>query len=237
MPGHFSFFTQNIQENEAVFDENETRHAIQALRYKVGDNIYFTDGLGNRYQGSIKHIEKQRFTASISEKIQVQGLPELTIAVGIIKHTDRLEWLVEKCTELGVKRLVFIQTDNTEKQSLNEERMRKVAIAALKQSQGSRLPLMETLPFATVLGEAHESRLICHCRNEITIATACKETLAGDCLVLIGPEGDFTSKEVQMAATAGFSDYPLGTLILRTETACMAIAGSYLLGMNHKPNK
>jgi 16S rRNA (uracil1498-N3)-methyltransferase len=94
---------------------------------------------------------------------------------------------------------------------------------------------MEILPFATVLGESHESRLICHCRNEITIATAGQETLAGDCLVLIGPEGDFTSKEVQMAATAGFSAYPLGTLILRTETACMTIAGSYLLGMNHKP--
>jgi 16S rRNA (uracil1498-N3)-methyltransferase len=134
---------------------------------------------------------------------------------------------VEKCTELGVKRLVFIQTDNTEKQSLNEERMRKVAIAALKQSQGSRLPIMETLPFSTVLGEAHESRLICHCRNDITIPTAGKETLTGDCLVLIGPEGDFTSKEVQTAATAGFSDYPLGTLILRTETACMAVAARY----------
>lgn len=237
MPGHFTFYSSHIEGNVAEFDENETRHAIQALRYQAGDGIFFTDGLGNRYSGNINHIEKRRFTAIISQKLQTQGLPELTIAVGIIKHADRLEWLVEKCTELGVKRLVFMQTDNTEKQRLNEERMKKVAVAALKQSQGSRLPILEILPFATVLAESHESRLICHCRNEITIATASKESLAGDCLVLIGPEGDFTSKEVQMAATAGFTAYPLGTLILRTETACMAVSGSYLLGMNHKPDK
>ncbi|MEK0421097.1 MAG: ribosomal methyltransferase RsmE [Bacteroidota bacterium] len=227
MPGHFSFFTQNIQENEAVFDENETRHAIQALRYQQGNEIAFTDGRGNRYTGKISHIEKRTFRAVITGKKTHEDQSRLHIAVGIIKHADRLEWLVEKCTELGVKSIAFMQTRNAEKQRINLERLQKISIAALKQCHGYRLPEIHTIGWEEVLKENHTNRLICHCHDDMQMPAAPQGALSGDCLILLGPEGDFTASEVEQARSAGFLFYSLGTMILRTETACMAVAARY----------
>lgn len=227
MPGHFSFFTRNIQNNVAVFDENETRHAIQALRYQQGDEIAFTDGQGNRYTGIISQIEKKAFHVAITRKETPEYLPQLHIAVGIIKHADRLEWLVEKCTELGVKSLVFMQTRNSEKQRINHERLQKVAVAALKQCHGYHLPDIHVKKWEDVLQEKHTNRLICHCYPEFKQPEALPAELAGDCLVLLGPEGDFTQAEVGQALAAGFHYFSLGPMVLRTETACMAIAAKY----------
>ena len=227
MPGHFSFFTQNIQNGLAVFDENETRHAIQALRYGLGDEISFTDGMGNRYKGNISHIEKRAFHAAIKNTESASYHPQLQLAVGIIKHADRLEWLVEKCTELGVKRISFMQTRNSEKQRLNMERLQKVAIAALKQSHGYRMPELLLASWDAVLTEQHTHRLICHCHSEFQTLEASPTELTGDCLVLLGPEGDFTREETAQAMAAGFRYYSLGQLILRSETACMAVAARY----------
>jgi 16S rRNA (uracil1498-N3)-methyltransferase len=227
MPGHFSFFTQNIQNGVAVFDENETRHAIQALRYGLGNEISFTDGRGNRYKGNISHIEKRAFHVEITHTETPAYQPQLHLAVGIIKHADRLEWLVEKCTELGVKRITFMQTRNSEKQRLNMERLQKVAIAALKQSHGYRMPELLLATWDEVLKENHIRRLICHCNTELQSPEAQAAELSGDCLVLLGPEGDFTREETTQAMDAGFQYYSLGPLILRTETACMAVAARY----------
>ncbi|MBM3920818.1 MAG: 16S rRNA (uracil(1498)-N(3))-methyltransferase [Sphingomonadales bacterium] len=228
MPGHFSFFTQNIQNNVAVFDENDTRHAIQALRYQMGDEISFSDGLGNRYKGNISQIEKRAFQVTITQKETPDYQPQLHIAVGIIKHADRLEWLVEKCTELGVKSIAFLQTGNVEKARINPERLQKVAIAALKQCHGYRLPEIRTSGWKDILQENHRNRLICHCNTDIQQPSSSADGLSGDCLVLLGPEGDFTTEEVNQAIAKGFQCYSLGALVLRTETACMAIAARYL---------
>lgn len=227
MPGHFSFFTQNIQDNLAIFDENETRHAIQALRYGLGDEIYFTDGRGNCYKGNIAHIEKRAFHVAITQTETPAYKTQLHLAIGIIKHADRLEWLVEKCTELGVNRITFMQTRNSEKQRLNMERLQKVSIAALKQSHGYRMPELQMASWEVVLREKHTHRLICHCHTELQSPVAQAAELSGDCLVLLGPEGDFTREEATQAMDAGFQYYSLGPLILRTETACMAVAARY----------
>jgi 16S rRNA (uracil1498-N3)-methyltransferase len=227
MPGHFSFFTQNIQNNLAVFDENETRHAIQALRYQQGDEIAFTDGLGNRYKGNISQIEKRAFQVTITHKETPDYQPQLHIAVGIIKHADRLEWLVEKCTELGVKSISLMQTRNSEKSRMNPERLQKVAVAAIKQCHGYRLPEIHMKKWEDALAENHPVRLICHCHSDIQELNTTAEGLTGDCLVLLGPEGDFTREEVQQAIDRGFQFYSLGKLVLRTETACMAVAARY----------
>jgi 16S rRNA (uracil1498-N3)-methyltransferase len=227
MPGHFSFFTQNIQNNVAVFDENETRHAIQALRYQAGDEISFSDGLGNRYKGNISQIEKRAFQVTITQKETPAYLPALHLAVGIIKHADRLEWLVEKCTELGVKSISLMQTRNSEKSKINPERLQKVAIAAIKQCHGYRLPEIHVKKWQEILQENHTNRLICHCHSDMQEPNTTAEVLTGDCLVLLGPEGDFTSEEVQQAMDRGFQFYSLGKLVLRTETACMAVAARY----------
>lgn len=232
MPGHFTFFTTDIENGKARFDETETRHAIQALRYNVGDEISFTDGKGKWFTGQITTIRKSGFEASILQQREAENLPALKLAVGLIKHADRLEWLVEKCTELGVKELYFMITANTEKPRLNAERMNRVAISALKQSHGCRLPEIHLVPYTQVLALTAENKLICHCRQELQSAGLDRNSLTGNCLVLIGPEGDFTAEEVHAAHAAGFKDCLLGPLVLRTETAGMAVASAYLLSQN-----
>ncbi len=227
MPGHFSFFTQEIQGQKAVFDENETRHAIQTLRYKEGDTIHFTDGLGQRYLGRIDGIKKNNFTASIFQQETDENPGELSLGVGLIKNTDRLEWLVEKCTELGVKQLWLLNTGNAEKRRINLDRLQKIAIAALKQSHGYRLPLIGTAAFEDMMSVKVGHRFICYCSETDESVAAGSEQLIKDSLVLIGPEGDFTRKEAEQAMAEGFSFLSLGPSVLRTETACMAVAAIY----------
>lgn len=229
MPGHFSFFTQEIHNQQAVFDENETRHAIQTLRYKEGDSIYFTDGLGRRYLGKIDGIKKKSFTAVIIEQETDKNPGELSLGVGLIKNTDRLEWLVEKCTELGVKQVWLLNTGNAEKRKVNLDRLHKIAVAALKQCHGYRLPIIGTATFADMMAVKSGNRFIGYCNKTDDHTMASSELLIKECLVLIGPEGDFTPKEAEQASDEGFLFLSLGPSVLRTETACMAVAAVYAL--------
>jgi 16S rRNA (uracil1498-N3)-methyltransferase len=229
MPGHFTFYSHAIEGNKALFDENESRHALQVLRYGVGSHIEFTDGKGGIYKGIIAETGKKFFTADIIEINCPKNLPKLTLAIGTIKHTDRLEWLVEKACEFGVEALIFMQTENTVKQRLHTERLERIAISALKQSHNCRLPRMLSEDFKTVIEREAAHRFICHCRAEVKGQIGKFRELNGDTLVLIGPEGDFSFDEVSAAHRSGFHDLSLGAGILRTETAAMAVAAAYNL--------
>lgn len=234
MPGHFTFYTTHIDRDMATFGQEETRHAIQALRYKAGDEIEFTDGKGHTYTGVIEKTGKQEFTARITAVSEAIELPGLRLAIGLVKHADRLEWLTEKCTEMGVRELIFLQTANTEKSRLNTERLHRIAVSALKQSHGSRLPEISLRSFSDILGSDAVHKLICHCRPETGGEPAGVDALRDDCLVLVGPEGDFTADEVAEAHKHGFKNLSLGSMILRTETAGMALAGAYLIGQANR---
>ena len=233
MPGHFTFFTHQIDNGKALFDENESRHALQVLRYGVGSQIEFTDGKGFLYKGRITETSKKFFVAQADEVIEPANLSKLSLAVGIIKHTDRLEWMVEKCCELGVESLILMQTENTVKARVSIERLERICISALKQSHGCRLPKLILEDFKTTVNRSAENRFICHCRAELQNKSAKPNDLKGETLVLIGPEGDFSVEEVKMAHELGFTDLALGNTVLRTETAAMAVAGAYnLIGGN-----
>jgi 16S rRNA (uracil1498-N3)-methyltransferase len=233
MPGHFTFFTHQIDNGKALFDENESRHALQVLRYGVGSQIEFTDGKGFLYKGRITETSKKFFVAQADEVIEPANLSKLSLAVGIIKHTDRLEWMVEKCCELGVESLILMQTENTVKARVSIERLERICISALKQSHGCRLPKLILEDFKTTVNRSAENRFICHCRAELQNKSAKPNDLKGETLVLIGPEGDFSVEEVKMTHELGFTDLALGNTVLRTETAAMAVAGAYnLIGGN-----
>jgi len=233
MPGHFTFFTHQIDNGKALFDENESRHALQVLRYGVGSQIEFTDGKGFLYKGRITETSKKFFVAQADEVIEPANLSKLSLAVGIIKHTDRLEWMVEKCCELGVESLILMQTENTVKARVSIERLERICISALKQSHGCRLPKLILEDFKTTVNRSAENRFICHCRAELQNKSAKPNDLKGETLVLIGPEGDFSVEEVALAHELGFTDLALGNTVLRTETAAMAVAGAYnLIGGN-----
>lgn len=228
MPGHFTFFTHHVSDGIAFFDESETRHAISALRYGPGQEIEFTDGSGNYFTGVISDIGKREFQARINSQHQPSGLPAIRLAIGIIKHADRLEWLIEKCTEMGVAGIYLMKTVNSEKSRINADRLHRVAVSALKQSHGCRLPEISVLDFSEVLGISAEKKYIAHCRSDIE--TMNLPPLAGDSLVLIGPEGDFTREEVNTALQSGFTGVKLGNTVLRSETAGMVVAAAGLLG-------
>lgn len=228
MPGHFTFYTHHVADGVAFFDESETRHAINALRYGPGQEIEFTDGRGNYFKGVISEIGKREFQARISSHNQPSGLPSIQLAIGIIKHADRLEWLIEKCTEMGVGTIYLMKTANSEKNRVNTERLHRVAVSALKQSHGCRLPVISVLDFNDVLSLNAEKKYIAHCRSDIE--TMNLPPLTGGSLVLIGPEGDFTREEVNTALQSGFTAVKLGNTILRSETAGMLVAAAGLLG-------
>lgn len=219
MPGHFTFYTELINKEYALFPESESKHIGQVLRFQVGDEIEFTDGKGKIFKGKIDAIEKKSVKAII-ERVEEYPSPTVSIAVGILKNSDRMEWLVEKATELGVNSITWMSTDNTERSKLNLEKHRKTAIAAMKQSHTSWIPNIELANFSSVINSSnHDMRLIAHCSDRLDSLKS--EDFKGNTLILIGPEGDFSNQEVSDALKSGFKSIGLGDRILRTETAVL----------------
>lgn len=227
MPGHFTFYCKHIDGELAHFDETEAKHVLQVLRYAVGDEIFFTDGKGSRFRGVIAHGNKQGFQAEIVAREMVEKPVELNICVAILKSGDRMEWAVEKCTELGVSSVVFFQSDNGERGKINLGRMQKVAIAALKQSHGAWLPEVKQLTFSEALqGPFSGKRYIAYCGDSEKVGVSGVELPA---TIFIGPEGDFSMKEITAATSKGCLPLDLGVQILRTETAMVAISAALRL--------
>ncbi len=221
MPGHFTFYSETIVDNFAVFSESESKHISQVLRYQVGDEIEFTDGKGKMFYGNVHSIESRVVKVRIENKEEF-SVPKITIAVGILKNSDRMEWLVEKATELGVHSIFWMTTDNTERSKLNIDKHKKTAISAMKQSHSSWLPIIEMVNFKSIIeSNFYKTKLISHCQHNLEELKS--DNFKGNTLVLIGPEGDFSSHEITNALNFGFDSVGLGTRILRTETAVLKV--------------
>lgn len=218
----------NITLNEA-----NSKHAIQVLRMKVGDQIHLTDGKGHLITATIVNDHRKHCQVSVDfiEPREKQGA-EVTIAIALTKNTSRFEWFLEKAAELGVSRIVPLITKRTEKQKFKEDRLQNILVSAMLQSQQTWLLQMtapvEFDPFITnpeYLVAAN--KYIAHCIE------ADKQTLQYSqvpSLILIGPEGDFTSEEIEKALTNGYRPVTLGETRLRTETAGMVAAALLRIG-------
>ena len=228
MPGHFTFYCNRMEGNVAYFDEVESKHAIQVLRYGLGDEIQFTNGQGMRMKGVIEMANKQGFQASVTQTEAVERPSELHILMAILKAGDRMEWACEKITELGVSSFTLFQSDHGERAKVNMERMKKVVLSAMKQSHGSWLPTVEVLPFQEAINShPHiKQKYIAHCGVGDKVSML--EVLTPSA-VMIGPEGDFSQNEVESAERAGWLPLNLGEQILRTETAAVAVAAALRL--------
>ncbi len=202
--------------------EDESKHAVKAMRLKPGDKIQLTDGRGYYYEGTI--LDAGRGGCGV-EIVQIrQGYdfdaPRLQLAVSPLKNPDRLEWLVEKAVETGLYRLSLILCERTEKPHVNTERLKRIAAAALKQSLGCWLPLIDEPIRLPAFLEEHDGRqgYIAWCEGELP--TLWKTYQPGtDCVILTGPEGDFTQAEAGLAISNGLTAVSLGRQRLRTETA------------------
>lgn len=218
MPGHFTFFTQHIEGDIAFFDESETRHMVQVLRYNEGDTIVFTDGLGTEYKGIIDRISKKTVSVNINQR-EFKVAPGFVLLIGILKSTDRMEWLIEKCVEIGLKKLVLLLCHHSERSKVSLEKFMKTALAALKQSHGVWLPEMEIMTFEDAVLKYGEGSFIAHCGKGEKVSVL---TLPNNAAVYIGPEGDFSTIEMNLAMSKGLINLDLGERVLRAETAAIA---------------
>ncbi|MDR2283550.1 MAG: 16S rRNA (uracil(1498)-N(3))-methyltransferase [Sphingobacterium sp.] len=224
------FYTPEIEPHHVAFllNEEESKHAIRVLRLQVGDTIHLVDGRGGLYETEILDAHPKRTSLKIL-KVQTEFglLPyRLHMVVAPTKNMDRLEWFLEKATEVGLYEFTPIICEHSERKEVKVERLEKVAIAAMKQSLKAYLPRVNpTISFSKFLQQAagtESCKGLAHCveseKKYISTAFASK----GDYLLLIGPEGDFSEKEISQALDAGFIPISLGDARLRTETAALA---------------
>ena len=218
--------------------EEDSKHCVKVLRMAEGDTIEVVDGNGNLYTCRITMAHPKRCAIEVVERVEQPPHWGQRIVLGIAptKNLDRMEWLVEKCVEMGVDRIVPLRCHNSERTVLKTERMKKIMVSAMKQSLKATLPLLDEMtPVEQLMKEPFEGvRCIAYCDEQLprdarhTLARVYKPGM--DVMVLIGPEGDFSPEEVQAAIAAGFVPVTLGESRLRTETAgMMAVATIHAL--------
>lgn len=205
--------------------EEEAHHAIAVLRLTSGMRIGLLDGRGTRAIATIELITKRHCSARIVERYEAgpERTAHIHLAVAPTKQMDRFEWFVEKAVEIGVDRITPIATERTERGKLRIDRLQRVAISAMKQSQRLWLPRIDALTeMSDLLAEPLPAqRLFGWCEGEHrSLMEAYRPN--DDVLVLIGPEGDFSPEEASKFRTAGFQAINLGAARLRTETAALA---------------
>lgn len=226
------FLDSDFDPNTGILCEEESRHAIKSLRIAVGDNILIGDGKGKRHETVIKVIGKKELIVDVlsTEDFEV-ALPRLTIAIAPTKNPSRFEWFLEKATELGVYKIIPIETKRTERPRFKHDRAERIIHAAAKQSMRAFTPaLAELTSISKVLEMKIPLKLIAHCDESTTrlhISDFAGKNAADEILILIGPEGDFTSEEIDKAKENGFHPVVLGRNRLRTETAGVFAAAAF----------
>jgi 16S rRNA (uracil1498-N3)-methyltransferase len=232
----FLFYAPEIESTKRL-SEAETKHAIGVLRKKTGDQIYVTDGKGSLFLCIITD-SKAKESGLDYQKLESPNLSQtvpLYFGICPTKNADRIEYFIEKAVELGVAGFYFLKSKHTVTNKVNLERMKKVALSAMKQSLRLELPevyALEDFKKIPQISASFENKFICHLSESSQNINTLK-TL-GKTLVLIGPEGDFTEEELQSVMAAGYSQLSLGPNRLRTETAAVmaaAILSSKMYGV------
>lgn len=219
------FYAPDIA-SELRLPESDSRHAVRVLRMTEGDTLRVVDGRGRQYVCRLVDAHPRHAAVEIVS-VEERPLPwsgQLAVAVAPTKHMDRMEWLVEKMTEVGVNRVIPVLTDRSERRELKVERLEKIAVSAMKQSLKAVMPeILPLTPVRDVIGMMPDARrFIAYCDPAVERVDFARAYVPGcDTLILIGPEGDFTPAEVSSAFDAGFRPVTLGENRLRTETAAL----------------
>lgn len=206
---------------------DEAMHALRVLRLKGGDEIFLMDGVGNYYRAQVTIAATHHCYYEILEHLpqEPEWTGHLHLAIAPTKMMERMEWFVEKATEIGVDEISFLNCKFSERRLLKMPRMEKIVISAVKQSHKAWNPVLhEMMPFKDFIRQPREGRkFIAHCYDQIPrtyLFDELRQSAASEELtVMIGPEGDFSLDEVQDAIAAGYQSVHLGTSRLRTETA------------------
>lgn len=226
------FYAPLLATSNELPDE-EAGHCLRVLRRGVGDELMLTDGKGCFYKAEITAATSKRCQFRIIETLPQPALWQgrLHLAVAPTKNMDRMEWLVEKATEIGVDEISFLNCRYSERRIIKTERIEKIVVSAMKQSLKARLPIInEMVDFSAFMAKNGASQcFIAHCREDEKVYLRDVMQPALDTLVLIGPEGDFSEEEVRMALENGFQPVSLGPSRLRTETAALVAVNTFNL--------
>lgn len=225
------FYFQHIDKDskQFSFDKEESKHINKVLRKKEGDILFVTNGLGFIFKTEINLASDSKCTVSIiSFEQQVKSKIRLHLVVAPTKMNDRYEWFLEKATEIGVQEITPIICEHSERKVIKSERFDKILLSAMKQSNQYFLPILnESITLKEFLKkEIVGQKFIAHC--EETNKKSLKDCLqkGENCTILIGPEGDFSSKEIQLALENQYIPISLGNTRLRTETAAVVACHS-----------
>lgn len=218
----YLFYTPDIAMVKSL-NEEESQHCVKVLRYTRGDEILLTDGRGTTYQARITnpHPKHCEFEIISSEMQQKSHDFYLHIAIAPTKNIERLEWMVEKCTEIGIDEITPLLCHYSERKQIREDRLEKIILSAAKQSLTPYLPKLNPLTdFNELVAKAtEEDKFIAHCYKEDKRELKTEIKKGRSVLVLIGPEGDFSEEEIAFALKQNFVPVSLGNSRLRTETA------------------
>lgn len=217
------FYTPDIQGMTYMLNPEESKHCVRVLRLTEGEEISLVDGKGNWYNGVITLADAKGCRVECREKIENFGCRDfrLHLAVAPTKNIDRIEWMLEKCTEMGVDEITMLSTAHSERKVVKDERLEKVIISAMKQSLKAYLPKLNPMTdFKRFIVSGRETqKFIAHCNEGEKKRLDELYRPGNDVVILIGPEGDFSDEEVKMAFQSGFMPVTLGQSRLRTETA------------------
>ena len=225
------FFNPNISENDISFsfDKDESRHIVKVLRKKSGDALHITNGKGWLFKAEMTLADIKHCSVNIiSKSLQLKRNYKLHLAVAPTKMNDRYEWFLEKATEMGVETITPIICDHSERKVVKTERFEKIIQSAMKQSLQYYLPKLNTpTTYKDFIRQDYcGQKFIAHCEETDKKSLKSQLKTNEDCLILIGPEGDFSGKEIEIALQHNFIAVTLGETRLRTETAAIAACHS-----------
>lgn len=220
------FYVPDCEKGDIVtLDKEESTHIVRVLRMKEMEEISLTDGKGNFFFADIVDANPNRCSVQIKKTIEEYGKRDFYIhlAIAPTKNINRIEWLLEKATEIGIDEITPLICEHSERKDVKNERLDKILVSAMKQSLKAYKPILNPMTKISKLisNAKEENKLICYCQGDDRqyIKDVCPKK--SSYLILIGPEGDFSQKEVDLALANNFKTISLGEQRLRTETAAL----------------
>ncbi len=228
------FYTPQISDGPCQLSPEESAHCVRTLRHTAGDLIHLVNGKGEKYEATISDAHPKKCIVHQASLIEKQDLkpPVIHLAIAPTKNLDRIEWMVEKLCELGIPKITFIQCQHSERKVLKLDRLERKTISALKQSGNLyQMQVSELISFEGFIASLPEkvSKHIAVVTPGLPHLLRSIDATANEIVILVGPEGDFSDKEVMTATAAGFQSVSLGAGTLRTETAGLVACHTAML--------
>ena len=226
------FYVPDIADNWELSEE-EAAHALRVLRLTAGSGLEITDGCGNLYVTEVASVMgKHCYVQSVEPVAKPKNWNgSFHLAIAPTKNMDRIEWLAEKATEIGLDAITFLNCRFSERKVVKTDRVERIVVSAMKQSLKYCKPVVgEMTAFKEfVMAERPGAKFIAHCYDSERVLLKDVLPVGEDVTLLVGPEGDFSPEEVEMAVKAGFRPVSLGSSRLRTETAGLAGCHTFML--------